>query len=632
MLLAQTTPVGQQATTGAQPPAVNGIIVGRVIDGTSGTPLTGVTVTLSTPGQRAQRVIVDGQGRYLFHSLPAGAYTLATTKAGYLAGTYGQLRPDGVGRTLDLDAGERVLDSAIRMWRSATISGSVIDDAGDPVPARVQVYQRTIVAGRWKLVSASLGGDTDARGQYRITGLKPGDYALVITSFSSSAPASLLHLVDALRRAPGPESTAIQTELSVNGAGGVASDLSQRFEVSRVGDLLLQGGVLLSADGQHVEHYPTVWYPSASTPDEAAIVTLSAGENRAGIDLRQTLTRGRRIAGTVTGPAGPVAHLNLRLVPARLEMAGAEISGSLAGSLATGQTISDANGAFTFIAVPPGQYVIRAMTLPRPPAEPPLPPVPGSNAAAPAVVPIDPVLWAGHPVTVGDADAAGVAVTLRQGLRVTGRTDFEGTAARPPLDQLRRLRWTFEQADGRLIGYSSQLQAQIDPSGRFYSSGLIAGHYLLRCDVAPAGWTIKSALLDGRDVCDQPLALDHNDRDGLVITFTDRPTMLEGLVRNAQGQPDADATVLVFPAAGPWTDLGGQPRRMRSLRVSRTGSYALRGLPAGEYCVIAVSDSVAANWQEPAFLNRIQTLARRITLPSGGSLSVPLTTATGISR
>jgi hypothetical protein len=48
--------------------------------------------------------------------------------------------------------------------------------------------------------------------------------------------------------------------------------------------------------------------------------------------------------------------------------------------------------------------------------------------------------------------------------------------------------------------------------------------------------------------------------------------------------------------------------------------------------VIAVSDVVAGNWQEPAFLSRLQPLAKRITLPSGGSLNVPLTTLTGITR
>lgn len=631
LLVAQTRPAGQQATPAAEQAPPSGAIAGRVVDGASGAPLTGVTVTLSTPGMRAQRVIVDGQGRYLFHGLPAGAFTLTATKTRYLDGSYGRLRPDGSGSTLDLERDERVLDSTIRMWRYATISGTVIDDAGDAAPGRVQLYRRSIVAGRWKLVNTGLGGDPDSAGRYRITGLTPGDYALVITSFASTAPASLLSLVDAMRRAPGPDSDAMLTELAVNGAAGITNDLSQRFAARRFGDLLIQGtDETVSADGKFIEHYPTVWYPAAGTPDEASIITIGSGEDRGGIDIRRTLTRARQISGTVTGPAGPVAHLSLRLVPARLELASAEITGSLANSLATGQTVTDANGAFTFIAVPPGQYIIRAMTLPRPPSEPPLPPVGGARPA-PLVVPTDVALWAAQAVMVGDADATGVAVTLRPGLRITGRLEFEGAATRPTIDPLRRLRWTFEQADGRLIGYVSHHQAQIDPSGRFYSSSLIPGAYLLRCDAAPAGWIVKSATLQGRDICDHPVALEHADLDGLVVTFTDRPTSLDGVVRDAQGRPDLDATVLVFPAAAGWMDGGAQPRRIRSLRVSRTGSYAFRGLPAGEYHVVAISDALASNWQDPAFLSRLQAVASRASLSSGGTVSVPLTTA-GVRR
>ncbi len=631
LLLAQTRPAGQQALPAAQQAPPSGAIAGRVVDGASGAFLSGVTVTLSIPGTRAQRVIVDGQGRYLFHGLPAGAFTLTATKTRYLDGSYGRLRPDGSGRTLDLEPGERVLDSTIRMWRYATISGTVIDDAGDPAPGRVQVYRRTIVAGRWKLVNTGLGGDPDSRGRYRVTGLTPGDYALVITSFASTAPASLLSLVDAMRRAPGPDSDAMRTELAVNGAAGIANDLSQRFGARRFGELLIQGtDEAVSADGTFIEHYPTVWYPAAATPDEAALITIGPGEDRTGVDIRRTLTRARQVSGRVTGPGGPAAHLSLRLVPARLEQASAEITSSLANSLVTGQTVTDVNGAFTFVAVPSGSYIIRAMTLPRPPAEPPLPPASGAGPA-PLVVPTDVALWAAQPVTVGDTDATGVAVTLLTGLRITGRLEFEGTATRPAIDQLRRLRWTFGQADGRLIGYVSHHQAQIDPSGRFYSSSLIPGSYLLRCDVAPAGWIVKSAMLDGRDICDQPIALEQGDRDGLVLTFTDRPTSLEGVVRDAQGRPDLDATVLVFPASTGWTDVGGQPRRLRSLRVSRTGSYAFRGLPAGDYHVVAINDALAGNWQDLAFLSRLQAVASRASLSSGGSVSLALTTA-GVSR
>src|SRR5688572_8746661 len=58
-----------------------GLIIGRVVDGVRNAPLTGVMVTLSGAGVRPKRVLVDAQGRFLFHELPAGAFTIAATKA-----------------------------------------------------------------------------------------------------------------------------------------------------------------------------------------------------------------------------------------------------------------------------------------------------------------------------------------------------------------------------------------------------------------------------------------------------------------------------------------------------------------------------------------------------------------------
>jgi hypothetical protein len=114
------------------------------------------------------------------------------------------------------------------MWRYSTISGTVTDDAGDAVPyVRVPALRRTVVAGRWQMVNSNIGANADDNGAYRITGLVPGDYALVITSMVSSLPASLLSVADLMRRTPGPESSAKMAELSADGTGGFANDLMQ---------------------------------------------------------------------------------------------------------------------------------------------------------------------------------------------------------------------------------------------------------------------------------------------------------------------------------------------------------------------------------------------------------------------
>jgi carboxypeptidase family protein len=635
--------LGFQTPNQQAAPRPTGMIIGRVQDAIRNTPLTGVTVTLSGSGVGARRVIVDAQGRFMFQELPAGAFTIVATKTGFLDGAYGMLRPDGSGRMLELGSGERVTDALVRMWRFSTITGTVRDDAGDPViGARVQVLKRTIVGGQWRLVSTGLGGNADERGVYRVASLAPGDYALVVTSMLTSLPASLMLVANAAKSASTQEAGELIGDFQTNGTGGFLSDLMQGFPVTRAGDLLLQGSATLAADGRSVEIYPTVWYPAAATPADAAIVTVGSGDTRSGIDLQPTLTRARRISGTVTGPDGPAAHLALRLVPAALDNAAAEITSSLSLSLTTAMSSTDAAGRFTFLA-PPGQYIIRAMTLPRAPVAPaPVPTVVqtgdgratavAGGPAPPPLVATDPTLWAAVPVSVDETDTSNVAVALRTGLRVTGRVEFAGTTPPPEGDRLRAIRLTMDQADGRMVAYPSAYQAQIDSTGRFYTIGLMAGRYLLRVESPPRGWTVKSAIVGGRDIADVPLTLENDDVDGLVLTFTDRPASLAGSVRNAQGQPDDAATVLVFPGDRNWTNLGLSPRRMQSVRASRSGTFTFPILPAGDYFVIAVSDAIVNNWQDPAFLQRLTRSATRVSLTDAQAQSVILTTATGISR
>ena len=64
-----------------------------------------------------------------------------------------------------------------------------------------------------------------------------------------------------------------------------------------------------------------------------------------------------KISGTVVGPDGPAANMALHLVPAESELGTIEVD--------TATTTTDRNGAFTLLGVPPGQYLLRTMKVPR---------------------------------------------------------------------------------------------------------------------------------------------------------------------------------------------------------------------------------------------------------------------------
>ena len=226
--------------------------------------------------------------------------------------------------------------------------------------------------------------------------------------------------------------------------------------------------------------YSTVWNPSATSPAQATVVTVGAGDDRPGVDLHLTLSRTFRISGTVTGPNGPVGSLGLRLMPAGLD----DVANETPFFAAITATATD--GTFTLVGVHPGSYVIRAATFARAVDSP------GGGS----VLSRDPTLWVATAVTVGESDASGVAAAAHAGVRVTGRVEFDGTSPKPTPNELRGLPVTVEPIDGRAASFGVTNAAQIDPGGVFYTSGLVAGRYFIRTSGSMGSWTLKSAIAE----------------------------------------------------------------------------------------------------------------------------------------
>src|SRR6185436_6321468 len=78
------------------PPVTTGLLMGRAVDATTGKAVGGAIVALNmsggatvpVPGQAAplsrfpSRVIADSSGRFVFHDLPKGLFTITATKQG----------------------------------------------------------------------------------------------------------------------------------------------------------------------------------------------------------------------------------------------------------------------------------------------------------------------------------------------------------------------------------------------------------------------------------------------------------------------------------------------------------------------------------------------------------------------
>jgi len=391
---------------------------------------------------------------------------------------------------------------------------------------------------------------------------------------------------------------------------------SYRFAALDAGSYVIQvnpAQAATPAGSGKAKVYPAVFSSDMSTGAGVGVIELTAGDQVRASDLRLTPVEAHRIAGTIVGPEGPVS-MSLSLWPE-------SSSGAGDTNLAQASATSDTGGRFLFLGVPEGQYLIRAVKAPVT--------LRGGSASAGARVP---TLVAIQRVQVPGADADDLAITLRDGFRVTGMLKFANEQAALPKDAIRQMRFVLEHVDGRHLVPRNVMEGPFSEEGAFVSSQLPPERYFLRVAGVPPGWTLKDAMVNGRDVSDVPLLLDR-DIAGAVITLTTRPTEVSGTVVDESGRADPDATVLIFPAdKALWVNYGLAPRRVAAVRVTPTGAYRAVGLPPGDYKLLAVKDEQMSDWPDPNFLERLVPISSALVVAEGKVRSMSLRTVTVARR
>ena len=206
-LAAALEPQATPPRTGQAPPPATGIIVGRVVDVGTGDPIpdaiVGPATFLSSSISRFREPLAstDAQGRFLLRDLAKGSFMIRATAAGSLPGAAGQQRPTGPFQNIELDEGGRVGNVVIKLFKYCTASGTVVDEAGEPVvDVSVKAYRYAFVGGHRRLYSSYSGvnedrgveGTTDDRGMFRMTSLVPGDYVFAIVSAASTVPVAAM--------------------------------------------------------------------------------------------------------------------------------------------------------------------------------------------------------------------------------------------------------------------------------------------------------------------------------------------------------------------------------------------------------------------------------------------------------
>jgi len=551
----------------------SGEIAGRVMTtGTSPAPIARVLVTISGTGLTSSRTqITDEQGRFAFRQLPAGSFTITARRAPFVTTAYGARRPGRPGTPVVIDAGQHVDGLTIPLTRGAAISGSVRQASGEPA-AGVDVNIRAIGSQPAPLTPRVV---TDDRGVFRGYGLSPGRYVVVAVA-SDSGRSSMLPLTDA--------ELDERLERLRRRAGGLAPGAAPQ----RAADAAAP-----SAAGYR---YAPIYYPGVADPDQAVVVTVGEGEERAGIDITLQLVRALTVDGVVTPPPG--VPLDTARVLARRRSSTIESSTSNLSAATL-----DRAGRFAYRDLLPGSYRISATTVAT---------APGPRAAdGSASMRITGVYWAIADVSLRDADINGLSLTLRPGLKMTGRFAFDSRTNTPPPDVVALRPRLLE-----VTGAPSISPWVTRPDGSFEIDGIVPGTYSVEAPAAPAPWRLSSVVVNGRDLLDFPLEIAPDTTlDGAVVTYTDRRSELTGTLQSTSNTPAPEYFIVVFAADRAfWRPAA---RRVQFTRPGTDGRFTFADLPSGDYRVAALTDLEPADLFEASFIDALVPASLPVTIRDG---------------
>ena len=150
-----------------EPSLVEGIVT---IAGT-GEAVASAVVSLIAPNGSERRVTTGADGKFAIRNLSPGAYKVGLAKTGFLT------PPEGIGiGELNLSPGQRLTSLVLRLLKGGVITGRLTDTRRNPRSnIRVDVLRYVYRNGQRTLSIAS-NSVTNDLGEYRISGLGPGDY------------------------------------------------------------------------------------------------------------------------------------------------------------------------------------------------------------------------------------------------------------------------------------------------------------------------------------------------------------------------------------------------------------------------------------------------------------------------
>lgn len=510
-------------------------ISGTVVDAVTGQPLNKTEIEVDGLGSDSAATpfaTSDGKGNFTIIDLPPGQYRLKGHRNGYLETWYGGRRAESKGTPIRLDPGQKLDGLKFKLLPFGVIAGTVREQDGEVLArANVYVFRLQFEDGRRRIKQVT-EVRTDDLGQYRVPGLIPGRYYV---------------------RAQPEQTDALRGE-------------NHSVKSDQPPELLL----------------PAL-YPGVPDPVGARPVEVTPGARVTGIDITLPRSTTQRVTGHVAiGAGASLRKVVLTYASERGGGAGFEFEAK-----------HKSNGDFLFPAVPPGSYLISAIS--QPPRKP--------TTDATEMFFYQPSYAVHVPLQVGSTPLDNVQIALSPGTQVDGHVTVEGEK------DVKLGSWAVIRLEN---GLDDATRAVIHGDLSF-STALGPGHYTIDWP-SQTGYVLHEIQLEGKNIADEGLTIPGGGRLQLEIVAGKDSAELEGVVTHKDGQIVPGAIVVLVPEP----KLRLRPSLFRQSESDLSGRFEFKTVPPGTYSLFAWEDVEPGIWWDPEFLKNYEARGERVTLKPAG--------------
>ncbi len=475
----------------------------------------------------------NAEGRFSL-SVDPGQYRLSADRQGFIAPR--RQRVDIVpGVLLTVAAGRRYSDARLELNPTGTITGRIFDPDGHVMEGvSVSLMQLTWTGnGRRMLQPVSFGpraSATNDLGEYRIYWIPPGDYYLTARDSMGT----------------------------------------------------------VSAPVGFTQRYVTTYYPGVSDAAQAALVTVPAGTELAGMNLTLSRLRATSVRGRLVSPidvADSVTIINMSALEETFVVDRPSV------------TFNDHDKTFVAPNVIPGRYRILATLR-----------IPNKFNLSGEVI-----------LDVGEDPIQNVTLTVAPSKRITGRLRVEDSSPEVRAAVETGKLHVVLRADPNLAFLSTT--GEVDKEGNFIVPDVGMVRFALDVIGLPADAYIASARLGGADILERGFTLRGDPPGPLEVSVSELGGRMVGAVRTPANEIAANVRVVLVPE----TSLRDRTDLFKTATTDQYGRFNIRGITPGHYKLFAFEDAPFGAYFDSEFLRPYEDQAKQVTVEKNDYIQAELT-------